>query len=525
MFTTARNGRRTVRGAALAIGVATALTLSACSGTGGGGATSAKSDTLTVALTTPPQTMDPTGAGNGIPLIWYMNLAYEPLIKRDVDGTAKPGLATDWKYSDDRLSFSLNLRKGVQFSDGSDLTADAVVGWLKHYKEKGQFAAWLANVTEITATGPLAVNLKLSTPDPLLPYGFDQGGNAGAVVSPAGLKNGGKALGTETFGAGPYMLDKKATIANSSYVYVKNPHYFDKSQQHYKKVVLKVITDQNSILSALRSGQVQIAQGSATNAAAAKQAGLNVTAAPSGMVGMYIGDRDGTITPALKDVRVRQALNYAIDRKSITKTLYGEYGTPTDQYVPKEIPGYLASLEDEYPYDPAKAKALLKEAGYAKGFSFTLVEQPGVDSGDQLAQAMAAQWKEIGVNVTLKNIPAFADYVAALFGKKYPATTLTFNYSVQLADTQQLATNPAVYNFLGFKDPKANALATEQRKYDPDTPEGKAAAEASETYMVQQAIAVPVASVASVIFSDKSVTGVDYEPYPWPDPSRWKPAN
>jgi peptide/nickel transport system substrate-binding protein len=524
MFATADKRRsRLIRSAVIAAVAAGALLLSACSGTSS--SKGSADTTLTIASTTTPASLDPATAANGIPSVWYMNLGYEALIERDPDGTAKPGLATKWGYSDDRLTFTIELRKGVKFSDGSDLTADAVAASLNRYLKEGQFSAtYLSAVTSITATGPLEVTIKLSAPNPMLPYGLDQGGIAGDIVAPAGLADP-KKLGSGTFGAGPYMLDSKATIANSQYVYVQNPHYYDKAKQHWKKIVVKVITDQNSVLSAVRSGQVQVAQGSSSNAAAAKSAGLNVTTGPSGMVGMYIADIDGTITPALKDVRVRQALNYALDRKAITKSVYGEYGTPTDQFVPKGTAGYLASLEEEYPYDPAKAKELLKEAGYADGFSFTLAEQPGTDNGDLLAQAMVAQWKDVGVNVTLKSFPSFSDYVSGLLAKTIPATTLTFNYSVQLTDTGQLVTNPATYNYLGFTDAKANALAAEQRKYDIDSADGKKAAENSETYMVKGAFLVPVAATDALLFSSKKIAGLDFTAYPWPDPTNWKPAD
>jgi len=485
--------------------------------------TAAAAATLTVAATAGPTGLDPTTSSNGVPSVWFPNLSYAALIWRAPDGTAKPGLATDWKYSDDRLSFVMNLRSGVKFSDGSPMTAQDVVNWLKHYKEKGSFTAWLANVSDISATGPLQVTLKLSTADPMLPYGLDQGGMAGDVVGPAGLAKP-ESLGSTTNGAGPYMIDTANTILNSQYVYVKNPYYWDPSAQHWDKVVIKIISDGNSILSALKTGQVQVAEGAATEADAAEAAGLKIYSAPSAMLGMYIGDIDGKIVPALKDVRVRQALNYAIDRKGIVTSLYGKYGRPTDQFVPEGIGGYLKSLEDFYPYDPAKAKQLLADAGFPNGFQFTLVEQPAVSSGDLMAQAMVANWQDIGVNVTLKPTDSFATYVPLMGTQKYPATTLTFNYSVQLTDTQQLVTKPALYNYMGYLDQKANDLASAQRKQDIASPEGTAAAEASETYMVQGGFLTPVVSVDALLFASKDVDGLQFTTYPWSDPTNWKPA-
>ncbi len=520
MIATASRGRRIARVVTAAVAAVAALALSACTGQG---APAAPSDTLTVGISTAPISLDPTSAGNGIPLSWYNNLPYEPLINLAEDGSFAPGLAESWAYSEDRLSFTLQLREGVKFSDGDDLTADAVVAWLKHYKESGTFTAWLANVTDISATGPLEVALKLSTPDPLLPLALCSAGTAGNIVSPTGLADP-TALGTSTHGAGPYMLDPAQTIANSSYVYVKNPNYYDPDKQYWNSVVVKVIADPNSMLSALRSGQVQVAQGTATNAAAAEQAGLTVTSAPTAFVGVYLGDIDGILVPALKDVRVRQALNLAIDRASITTSVYGEYGVPTAQVVPEGIGGHVASLEDEYPYDPERAKELLTEAGYPDGFSFTLVQQPGVDGSDLLSQAVVAQWKEIGVDVTLQSYSAFGDYVTALTSRQYPATTLNFNYSVQLVATQQLVTNPALYNYMGYTDAKANELAVEQRKYDVDSPEGIAAAEAAETYIVEGAFLVPVTSLSAQLFSTSAVTGVDFTTAAQPDPRNWRPA-
>jgi peptide/nickel transport system substrate-binding protein len=515
MFETNATHRRQIRGALIATALATAVVALPAA---------ASAATLTIAATAAPTTLDPTTSVNGVPGVWFPNLAYAALIWRAPNGEAKPGLALDWAYAKDRLSFIMNLRDGVKFSDGSPMTAADVVAWLKRYKEKGSIGAWLAKVTDISATGPLQVTLKLSTPDPMLPYGLDQGGMAGDVVGPAGLAHL-DSLGSTTNGAGPYMIDPKETILNSQYVYVKNPYYWDPAAQQWDKVVIKIISDSNSILSALKTGQVLVAEGAATDAAAAEAAGLQVLSAPSAMLGMYIGDIDGKIAPALKDVRVRQALNFAIDRKGIVESLYGKYGKPTDQFVPQGIGGYSAALEDVYPYDPKKAKALLAEAGYKDGFKFTLVEQPAVSSGDLMAQAMAANWKDVGVDCTLMPTDSFATYVPLMGTQKYPATTLTFQYSVQLTDTQQLVTNPALYNYMGFTDQKANALAEAQRKQDIDSPDGVAAAEASEAYMVESAFLVPVASVDALLFAaPHGVDGLKFTTYPWSDPTNWKPA-
>ncbi len=334
--------------AALAI---SAAALTACTSTPSS-SSSGSGQTLTIASPNGPLSLNPALNGGGTPLLWFTQLAYQSLIYRTSDGKAHPGLATSWGYSKDRLSFTLQLRKGVKFSDGSPLTADAVVAWLKYYKASGTFSANLANVSDISATGPLEVTLKLSTLDPLLPYYLDNEGETGFIASLAGTNNPSQ-LATKSLGAGPYVYDAADSVTNSSYVYTKNPNYYDKSAAKYKKVVIKIIGDDNSTLAALRSGQVDVAQGSATTVAAAKAAGLKVSSAEAAFVGVYILDVAGKTNPAFADVRVRQALNLAINRKAIVQTVYRGYGAPTVQITPKGQDGYVASLEKLYPYDPA----------------------------------------------------------------------------------------------------------------------------------------------------------------------------
>jgi peptide/nickel transport system substrate-binding protein len=532
-----RRLRRTVIGPA--IGLAAALTVAAC-GSGSsstpasGGSSSPTSSSsaatagagtgnLTIAAEAGPISLDPTLSSNGIPQIWFPNLAYAPLIQRAKNGQATPGLATSWGFSKNLLAFHLNLRSGVTFSDGTPLTAADVVQWLERYKAKGSLTEYLLNVTKIAATGPMQVTLTLSSPNPLIPYGLDQDGMAGDVVGSKGLADP-SILGSSTDGAGPYMLDKTATIAESQYVYVKNPYYYDKSAQHYGKITIKVISDGNSVLSAMQDGQVQVAEGAATNAPSAKSDGFDIEVAPSALVGVYLADQDGKLVPALGNEKVRQALSYAVNRAGITKSLYGQYATPTDQGVPADISGNVAGLESAFPYDPSKAKQLLAQAGYPHGFSFTLVEQPAVDSGDLLAQALVQDWKAIGVNVTIKTTPSFSAYVTLLLSKKYPATTFTFQYSTQLTETLELIADTAAYNWLQYKQPEAEAVGIKELMYEIGSPQGAKAAQAAESYMTENGSIIGVSSTDAVLFS-KGVSGVQFASYPWPDPAEWVPAS
>ncbi|HYU84802.1 MAG TPA: ABC transporter substrate-binding protein, partial [Kribbellaceae bacterium] len=327
-------------------------------------------DTLTVAYSSVPQTLDPAKTIQNNSL--YQALAYQPLIVRRSDGSLQPGLATSWRYVGDNTQLELQLRSGVKFSDGSSLTAQVVADHFGYVlKSGGQFVPLFAGDT-FTATGPLTVVIKTPKPNPDLPTLLTQDDVVGGVISPLGLKNTAK-LGTQTSGAGPYMLDPAATVAGDHYTFVQNPYYYDKASVHWKKVVVRAITSPQATLNAMKTGQVDFAVGDASTLAAAKQAGLTVNMTPLLWTGVTLADRGGKTSKPLADVRVRQALNYATDRKAISSALFPDGGRPTSQLTVPGGYGYDEKLDDAYPYDVVKAKQLLAEAGYPAGFSLKIV--------------------------------------------------------------------------------------------------------------------------------------------------------
>ena len=156
----------------------------------------------------------------------------------------------------------------MKFSDGSPLTAQDVADDLSYVvKSAGQMSPFFAGDT-FTATGPLTVTIKATSPNPDFPQILTQDDVVGDIISATGLRSP-SLLGTRTFGAGPYMLDASATVTGDQYTYIPNPNYYDKAAAHWKKVVVKVITDPQSMLNAMKTGQVQVANGDPTTIAAA----------------------------------------------------------------------------------------------------------------------------------------------------------------------------------------------------------------------------------------------------------------
>ncbi len=260
--------------------------------------------------------------------------------------------------------------------------------------------------------------------------------------------------------------------------------------------------------------------GDATTAAAAKSANLNVTAAAGGVTGVVIADRSGKIVPALGKLKVREALNYALNRKGITQTVYNSYGTATNQYEPEGALGYVPGLQSTYSYDPAKAKKLLAAAGYPHGFSFKLLVEPGVPGGTLLAQAMQQEWSAVGVHVSLTAPTTFADFAADSETKKYPATTFIFAYANWVEEEGELFGPAGTYNFLGVSTPAANSLASKIDVATIGSSQAAAAYNRLQSYVVKQALSVPVSAAYVEIFSAKNLGGISFTPaYPIPDPT------
>ena len=439
---------------ALALITTATLALAACSAAPPG-AGAKVNDSLTVVAVIAPQTLDPakTAQNNA----WLEQLAYEPLIIRRSDGSLVPGLAQSWRYEGtDNTAFVLRLRPGVKFSDGTDLTAQNVVDHFTYVvASAGQMAPFLAGST-FTATDPLTVTIKASSPNPDFPLILTQDYIIGGVIGSAALKSP-STLGTQTVGAGPYMVDAAQSVAGDHYTYVPNPNYYDKPAVRWKKVVIRIITSPQSVLNALKTGQADVAVGDPSTVTAADQAGLTVTSSPFLWNGVVLADRDGTMAKPLSDVRVRQALNLATDRAAVAKALFNGIGSPTHQVTVPGGYGYNASLASAYPYDVDRAKKLLADAGYANGFPLAIVT-PEYQQLNLMAQALAQQWKQVGIDLKITDYANANQFSADAFGGKFPAFMTAFGQIPIWMEGPSLFLPTAAFNPFHTKDAALQTL-------------------------------------------------------------------
>jgi peptide/nickel transport system substrate-binding protein len=311
--------------------------------------------------------------------------------------------------------------------------------------------------------------------------------------------------------------------ADSTYVFVRNPYYYDKAAVHWQKVVIKVITDPSAALAALTSGQVQVMQGEYSQVSAAQSNGFKVTAEPGtfGPVTISVADASGKKPPhALASLKVREALSYALDRPAIMNALYGKYWLlDEEQQTPGQV-GYVPALADDFGYNLAKARQLLAQAGYPHGFSGAISCSP------QLGQALAcdavkASWAKIGVNLTVSAPPQNV-WVTQILSGKYQfvgVTLLATHIAIQATFFEPSVTN-------GF-----TVIPGLSAALDAANAQVPGSAQATQDWVKVQTIEMNFADEIVLgapdvlMFSAKGIRGIDYssaEPVPYP--LTWQPG-
>jgi ABC-type transport system substrate-binding protein len=487
-----------------------ALSLSACgSGDSAKGGQGAKPKALTVQFFGAPLGLSPASGAAGSSLIYNL-LAYDPLIHMTSDGKFEPDLATKWGYEgSDNTVFDLTLREGVKFSDGAPLSAAGVKTWLEFFRDaQGTESESLADLKEVEVKDPLNVTLRFSAPTPGLERTLSQNGVAGLVASPKALKTP-KSLDTKTFGAGQYVYSPRQSVFGQSMTYVRNTSYWNPEAIHYASVTVKAMPDPNAVLAASRSGQIDVALSGTTNLAkSAKDAGLNIVAAPYTWDGLLLMDRGGEHNKALGDVKVRQAINYAIDREALAKALGYGYAKATSNIMSPGTDGYLAELDNYYPYDPEKAKALLAEAGYANGAEVDAVA-PGYDPpGVQLLEAVADQLKAVGIKMKLSTPATYEQLDTIVRGHKASIVNATVLVAAPMQQFARAAVAPhGGYNNFESRNPAAEALLAQGNALG-DRDAAKAKYQEIARLLVEEAWFAPVFIKDATYYVSPKVAGV-----------------
>ncbi|WP_269937118.1 ABC transporter substrate-binding protein [Arthrobacter sp. HY1533] len=485
------------KAAVLAAVTAATLALAACGGGGAGNAggnNGPAASSLTIASVNDLKTFDPSDAHIGHTMPFYQ-AAYDSLILREPDGKLSPMLAQSWEYNADNTVLTLKLRTDVTFTDGAKFDAAAVKANLEHYKEaKGQDVYQVASLKGVEVVDPATVAITLTAPDPAFTYYLTQA--AGLMASPKALGTPG--IKTDPEGSGPYQLDTKNTVKGSQYVFTKRDGYWNKDLQKFDKITIKYLVDLTARTNALVSGQVDAALLDPKSGKQAEGSGMVLHASQVDWQGLLLMDRDGKITPELANVKVRQAMNYAFDRKTILDQQYLGQGTVTNQVFGPDSGAYVDSLDNRYPYDPAKAKALMAEAGYPNGFTLKI---PTVAAFDGINAVFKQQLADIGITLVTESIPP-ANLVADIAGAKYSAATFQLYQGEPWVAINQMVSTTALYNAFKTETPELTALIKDVQAAGEKS--GEAAKKVNE-YITENAWFVPMYRLNQMFYSNKKI--------------------
>ncbi len=482
------------KAAATALSVSTALALTGCGGTANSGPAASAATALTLGTIQDVRSWDPAQAHVGHVLQPYQAV-YDTLILREPDGKLSPMLATAWKYNPANTKLTVDLRTDVTFSDGAKFDSAAAKANMDHFKKaNGPQMAQLNAVKDVAVVDADTIDINLAAPDPALEYFLSQA--AGLMGSPKAL--GTEGVKTEPIGSGPYVMDRAASVKDSQTVFTARKDYWNKDLQKYTKLTFKILTDLTARTNALVSGQVDATILDPKNGKQAEGSKMTLAANEVDWQGLLLLDRDGAKNPALANVKVRQAINYAFDRKTILDQVMLGQGTPTSQPFGKASGAWSEELENYYNYDPAKARQLLKEAGFESGVTLEIPAVPGFET--QIS-VITQQLSDVGI--TLKVGAALTNtYTADIAAQKFTTIFFSLFQGQPTVAIDQIISTKALYNPFKNKASELDARIEAVRNGGADA--GKLAREVNK-YVVEQAWFAPMFRVNQMYYHNSKV--------------------
>ncbi|GAA4374497.1 ABC transporter substrate-binding protein [Paeniglutamicibacter cryotolerans] len=438
-----------------AVALSAALALTGCNAGGGSGDTTgaAPKDSLVVALTGEPVNLDfTTTAGAAIPQALMSNV-YEGLVQVDQTGAITPLLAKSWELSKDRKNYTFTLVEGAKFSNGEAFDADDV----KFSIERVKSDKWLSGmkskmdiVDKVTVKSPTEVTVALKQPSNA--WLFNMTTLVGAMFDPSGVDD----LANKAIGTGPYALTewKRGESIN----FDARADYWGTAPKT-KKATLKYFSDAVATTNALKSGDVDVVFNmQAPELVDSFKADTKFQVLDGTSNGEIMLSMNNKAKP-FDDVRVRQAVMYAIDRKAVVDSAWNGYGTLVGGPVPPTDP-YYEDLNGVYPFDPAKAKALLKDAGVENlDITFTVPTRPYAAA---ISEIVVSQLKDVGINAKIETAEFPAVWLDKVFTKHDYQMSIVL--AVEARDVLTMFNNPDYY--IGFDNSKIAPIAAAADKAD-----------------------------------------------------------
>ena len=387
--------------------------------------------TLVIASTQTPRHLNgavQSGTATAVP----STQIFASLLRYDNGWEPQPYLAKSWETSADGLTITFKLVDNATFHDGKPVTSEDVAFSIMTIKENHPFQSMFAPVEAVETPDAHTAVFKLSKPHPALMLALSP---ALAPILPKHVYGDGQdpkshPANSAPVGSGPFILTE--FTPGEAVVMKKNPNFFLEGRPKLDEIIVRIVKDPSALLIAMENGDADLypfMAGSQEIRRLEKVDGLTITAEGYAGVGPINWLAFNTQSDKLKDVRVRQAIAYAVDRDFITKALHRGVSQVQRGPIIESSPFFDASIAP-YNVDLDKAKALMAEAGFADGMSLTIDYIPGPKEQQQsVAEYMKSQLKKIGIELEVRAAPDFPTWAGRVGGHDFELSMdVVFNW-------------------------------------------------------------------------------------------------
>ena len=356
---------------------------------------SAQND-ITVAIQLEPPNLDPTGgAAQAIDSVLYSNV-FEGLTRFEGDGAVVPGLAKSWEISDDGTVYTFNLNSGVSFHDGTDMDAEDVKFSLDRARAEDSTNAQkrlFSGITDVTVVDPMTVKVTLDQPNGS--FLFNMAWGDAVIVAPESIEN----IASNPIGTGAFTFSD--WVQGDRLELTRNENYWG-NPAALESATFRFISDPTAAFAAVMAEDVDVFVGfPAPENLPQFEADSRFQVLVGNTEGETILSTNNKMPP-FDNLLVRKAVAHAIDRQAIIDGAMFGYGTPIGTHFAPHNPDYVDLLGNS-PYDPAKAKQFLAEAGFPDGFTTTL-KLPPPSYARRGGEIIASQLRKVGIDAEISNL-------------------------------------------------------------------------------------------------------------------------
>ena len=423
---------------------------------------------------------------------------FEGLMKADTEGNMQPAIAESYTVNDTADEYTFVLRKGVKFHNGQDVTVDDVVWSISRAAglDSGEpLVADIAGVKSVKAKGDDTVVIKLSAPD------TEFLAHITTAIIPKDCDPSKEVIGTGPFKYAGRKVQESITFEKFD-DYWGEPAYLD-------KVTFKVIDNAETLVMSLKSGAIDMAA-HLVFSQVKEIPDFNIYEGASNAVqGLYLNN---SVKP-LDDPLVRQALSYAIDKQAILDIAFDGHGSLVGSSMFPALKKYFVEdLTNYYTPDPAKAKELLKEAGYENGFDLEITVPSNMQQHIDTAQVIVEQLQAIGVNATINKIEWNSWLEDVYKGRKYQSTIVSFDaHGVAASDMLARFQSDNAKNISNFSSEAYDAAYKKAVSTIDDAAQTESFKEC-EKILTEEAANVYIQDVASFVAMGSNFYGYEFYP-------------